>query len=149
MPWVKCSERMPDINDKTSVSRDYEFVVRWQDEDGNWLIETMTNKTFDKFYIAVEGYEWLEGALEKEEPKPTRQELIELIKETVASSIPYVSKYRAFLISDETWTKLAKAAKPALAPMFDALDKVGEDTKLTNEEIAELYSNLEAGSKDT
>jgi len=133
---------MPDDDDKTSVSRDREFAVRWQDEDGNWMIETMTNKTFDKFYIAGEGYEWLEGAF-AEEPKPSREEIIATVKETIDKSIPYVAQYRAFLITEDSWTKLATVAKPHLKPLFEALADVAMGKKLTTEETTQLFKSLE------
>jgi hypothetical protein len=113
---------MPDISDKTSVDASNCFVVRFPLPDNNWEIGVMREKDFDKFGIPSSNYEWFEGLLD-EEPKPTRQEIVDVVKETVASAIPYVSKHRAFLISDESWTKLAKVAKPALVPMFDALDR--------------------------
>jgi len=142
MQWVKCTERMPDDADKTSVSRDREFTVRWQDEDGNWMVETMTNKTFDKFYIVGEGYEWLEGAF-AEEPKPSREEIIATVKETIDDSVPYVAKHKAFLITVDGWTKLAKIAKPHLTELFNALDAVAAGKKLSTEDTTQLLKLLE------
>lgn len=133
MPWVKCSERMPDISDKTSVDASSCFVVRFPLPDNNWEMGVMREKDFDKFGIPSSDYEWFEGAL-AEEPKPTRKEIIDIVKETIKGSIPYVIRHHAFLITTDSWNKLARIAAPELMEMFDLLDKVGTGATLTEEE---------------
>ncbi len=57
---------MPSVDDKTSVNKYDQFIGRYQDDEGNWLCELITQKDFDKFYMSGEGYEWLEGAFTKD-----------------------------------------------------------------------------------
>lgn len=142
MPWVKCSERMPDISDKTSVDASNCFVVRFPLPDNNWEIGVMREKDFDKFGIPSSNYEWFEGLLD-EEPKPTRQEIVDIVKETIEGSIPYVVRHYAFLITADSWNKLARIAKPELTVMFDLLDKVGTGVAFTEEEKEQALKILE------
>ncbi len=64
MQWVKCRERMPDDNDKTSIDVDGHAIMRYKIEDGRWYTTTITKKTFEKFYMDYDNYEWLEGAFQ-------------------------------------------------------------------------------------
>lgn len=121
---------MPNDNDKTSISRDGEFIIRFQQEDGSWFSELTTNKAFDKFYINAEGYEWLEGAFTQEQT-PSRQEIIDIIREAIHGSIPYITRLNAFMITPESWTKLAVIVDPELENVFKAIDNLMTNTNRT------------------
>lgn len=67
--------------------------------------------------------------------KPSLKEVFALIRRTLDNSIPYVSKYNAFLIRAEDWTALADMVNPNVQRLNVLLEKQKRGEKLTPEEI--------------
>ncbi len=63
-------------------------------------------------------------------------------KEVIESSIPYVGKFGAFLISAEAWNKLATLAFPRMAALNELFRRRAAGEKLTEEEIEQVLTNL-------
>lgn len=59
----------------------------------------------------------------------------EAAKEAVESSIPFIARFNAFLISAEAWRKLAMLVVPGMAELDKLLQRHAAGEKLTEEEI--------------
>lgn len=65
-------------------------------------------------------------------------------KEAVESSVPYVGKFGAFLISAEAWSKLAVLAFPRVAALDELLRRRTAGEKLTEEEIKKALKGIDS-----
>ncbi|RPF49499.1 hypothetical protein EDD75_0315 [Thermodesulfitimonas autotrophica] len=59
----------------------------------------------------------------------------EAIRFAVASSVPYVTSYNAFMISAEAWTRLAVLVCPEIIVLDELLRRCAAGEKLTEDEI--------------
>lgn len=69
------------------------------------------------------------GIIESHEQTPSRQEIIDTIREAIHGSIPYITRLNAFMITPESWTKLAIIVDPDLENVFKAIDKAANGTE--------------------
>jgi len=61
-------------------------------------------------------------------------------KAAIESSIPYVAKYDAFLISAEAWNMLAVLVVPGMVKLNELLDRARRGEKISAEEVHECFT---------
>ena len=74
------------------------------------------------------------------------KDVTEAIKRMISGSIPYVSKHKAFLITEESWTELAEFVYPRMRLLDEVFAKQRRGEVVSDDELREA---LEIGVEDS
>ncbi len=77
-----------------------------------------------------------------QEQTPSRQEIIDTIKEAIYGSIPHIAKSNTFMITPESWAKLAAIVDPDLENVFKAILKAAKWNGTTNQNIENVFKTI-------
>lgn len=72
----------------------------------------------------------------------------EAAREAVESSVPYITRFNAFLISAEAWHKLALLVCPGMSALDKLLCRLAAGEKLSEEEIREVLESRDGRAKE-
>ena len=62
-------------------------------------------------------------------------EVLQAIKRAIDASVPYISKYNAFMIPAENWQELAHLVSPRVRAIDALFDRLNKGETLTEDEI--------------
>jgi hypothetical protein len=120
----------------------------WQAGAGSWIILRQVSRLRHgrgHVLYSIWGSKILsfEGKEEMTEPKTPRQalkELREAVNDGLNRSLPYLGKYGAFLLPEDSWNTLAGLVNPKIARFDVLLKKREQGEELTPQEIDDALS---------